>query len=293
MNREAVGVVMVIAAAAGFGTLAIFGKFAEAAGVNTMTLLTFRFLVGTVLLWLVLALWGRAHLLSGRNLRVALALGVVYAGFSLLFFWGLLYVTAGVAGVVFYTYPAVVYLLSVAFLDERVSVRKLAALVCAFTGVALVAGGDAAGIDLLGVVLVLLAGWGYAVYITGNRAVVASLEADILAGTALVATTLVTAVFGIASGQLVVPTTVEQWWPILGTAVLGTSLPLVLYVGGLDRIEASRAAITSTVEPVVTVLLGIIILDEAFTLSLVGGGVLVLGGVLLIQTDPRALLDSG
>ncbi|PSP41585.1 EamA family transporter, partial [Halobacteriales archaeon QH_2_66_30] len=120
MKRETVGVVMVIAAAAGFGTLAIFGKFAEAAGVNTMTLLTFRFLVGTLLLWLVLVLWGRAHLLSGRNLRVALALGVVYAGFSLLFFWGLLYVTAGVAGVVFYTYPAVVYLLSVAFLDERV-----------------------------------------------------------------------------------------------------------------------------------------------------------------------------
>lgn len=131
MKRETVGVVMVIVAAAGFGTLAIFGKFAEEAGVNTTTLLTFRFLVGTALLWLVLALWGRARLLSGRNLPAALVLGVVYAGFSLLFFWGLLYVPAGVAGVVFYTYPAVVYLLSVTFLDEGVSVRKLLALVLA------------------------------------------------------------------------------------------------------------------------------------------------------------------
>jgi len=292
MNRETVGVLMVLAAAAGFGTLAIFGKFAEEAGVNTTTLLVFRFVIGTALLWMVLALWGRARLLSGRNLRVALALGVLYAAFSWLFFWGLLYVPAGVAAVVFYTYPAGVYLLAVTFLDERLSGRKLLALACAFAGVALVAGRDTTGVSLVGVALVLLAAGGYAGYITGNRAAVADIDADVLAGTALVATTLLTVAFGVASGRLFLPTGTDQWGPILGTAVLGTSLPLVLYVSGLGRIEASRAAVTSTAEPVVTVLLGVVLLGEAFTLPLVGGGGLVLVGVVLVQTDPRAALDG-
>jgi len=283
---------MVLAAAVGFGTLAIFGKFAEDAGVNTTTLLAFRFLIGTVMLWVVLAAWGRARLLSGRNLWAALSLGLLYAAFSGFFFWGLLYVPAGIAAVTFFTYPAGVYLLSVLFLDEHISGRKLVALVCAFAGVALVAGADPTGVNLFGLVLLLLAAAGYAGYITGNRAAVGDIDADILAGTALIATTLSSLAFGVASGRLFVPTGVEQWWPILGTAVLGTAAPLFLYVSGLSRIEASRAAITSSAEPVVTVILGIIILNEAFTLSLVAGGALVLVGMLTIQVDPRRLLDG-
>lgn len=281
---------MVLAAAVGFGTLAIFGKFAEDAGVNTTTLLVFRFLIGTAMLWVVLAAWGRARLLRGQNLRVALSLGLLYAAFSGFFFWGLLYVPAGIAGVTFFTYPAGVYLLSVTFLDERISGRKLVSLVCAFAGVTLVAGADPTGVNLFGLVLLLAAAAGYAGYITGNRAAVGDIDADVLAGTALIATSLSSLAFGLVSGRLFVPTGVEQWWPILGTAVLGTAAPLFLYVSGLDRIEASRAAITSSIEPVVTVVLGIIILDEAFTLSLVAGGGLVLVGMLTIQVDPRKLI---
>lgn len=292
MDRKTVGVAMVLAAAAGFGTLAIFGKYAEDAGLNTTTLLVFRFLIGTVLLWLGLAVWGRARLLTGRNLQVALSLGLLYAAFSGFFFWALLYIPAGIAGVVFFTYPAGVYLLSVTFLDEQVSIRKLVALVCAFAGVSLVAGGDPTGIDLFGIALMLVAAAGYASYITGNRAAVGSIDADVLAATALIGTTLSSLAFGVVSGRLFVPTGVEQWWPILGTAVFGTALPLFLYVSGLDRIEASRAAITSTAEPVVTVVLGIILLGEAFTMSLVAGGALVLIGMLTIQVDPRKLVDG-
>jgi len=282
---------MVLAAAVGFGTLAIFGKFAEEAGVNTTTLLTFRFVIGAGMLWVGLAAWGRLQLPSGRNLYVALALGVLYAAFSAFFFWGLLYVPAGVAGIAFYTYPALVYVISIRFLGERLFPRKLLALVFALGGVALVTGGDTAGVDRFGVGLVVLAACGYAGYITGSRAAVAAIGPDVLAGTALVASALSFLGFGLLSGRLFVPAGSEQWMPILGTAILGTTLPLFLYVSGLERIEASRAAITSTAEPVVTVLLGIVLLGEAFTPSLVVGGALVLVGVVLIQTDPRALLD--
>lgn len=54
MNRQTVGAVMVLVASAGFGTLAIFGKFAARVGLNITTLLTFRFVIGTALLWVVL-----------------------------------------------------------------------------------------------------------------------------------------------------------------------------------------------------------------------------------------------
>jgi drug/metabolite transporter (DMT)-like permease len=276
---------MVLVASAGFGTLAIFGTVAVEVGLNTTTLLTCRFAIGTALLWIGLGLRGRAHPLSGRQLRIALGLGVLYAVFSGLFFWGLLFVPAGVAGITFYTFPVYVYALSVTLLDERLSTRKLGALALALSGVFLIVSGDGAGVDLAGVGLVLLAAFGNACYITGSRAALASIEAGVLAGTALIGTTVSFAGFGLVSGRLFVPAGVDQWLVVLGIAVIGTALPLFLYVGGLDRIEASRASVISTSEPVVTVALGILLLGEVLTPAVVVGGALVLAGVVAIQTD--------
>lgn len=285
VRRRTVGGLQVLLAAAGFGTLAIFGKVAEAVGLDTTTLLTFRFGVGTALLWLGLAAVGRVRRLRGRDLQIALALGLLYAVFTALFFWGLLYVPASVAGIAFYTYPVYVYVISVTLLAEPLSGRKLAALALTLSGVALIVGGDTAGVDLFGIALVLLAAVGYACYIAGTRAAVSSIDADTLAGTALVGTALAYLGFGLGSGRLSVPAGPDQWLVVAGIAVVGTTLPIFLYVAGLDRIEASRASVISTAEPVVTVLLGIALLGEALTPAVVAGGGLVLTGVLLVQTD--------
>ncbi len=285
MNRQTVGALMVLVASAGFGTLAIFGKFAARVGLNITSLLTFRFVVGTVLLWVILALWGRARLLRGRQLGVALALGVLYATFTAFFFRGLDFVPAGVAGITFYTYPIYVYVISAVALGEPLSARKLVALAASLAGVALIVGGDVAGIDLVGVALVLVAALGYAGYITGSRAALSSTDADVLAGTALVGTTLLYLLFGLASGRLVVPRGTDQWLVVFGIAVLGTAVPLFLYVLGLDRVEASVASVLGTSEPVVTVILGVVLLGEVLTPVVVAGGVLVLAGVVLVQSE--------
>jgi drug/metabolite transporter (DMT)-like permease len=277
--------VLVLVASAGFGTLAIFGKAATAAGLNTTTLLTFRFLVGTALLWVGLVLYGRARVLRGRKLRIALGLGVLYAAFSGFFFWGLRFVPAGVAAIAFYTYPVYVYAVSVTLLDERLSARKLLALACSLAGVAFIVGGDASGVDLFGVALVLLAALGYAGYITGSRAALAAIDADVLSGTALLATSLSFLVFGVGSGRLLVPAGLDQWLVVGGIAVVGTGLPIFLYVSGLERIEASRASVISTAEPAVTVLLGVVVLGEVLTPAVAAGGALVVLGVVLVQTD--------
>lgn len=284
MKRQTIGALMVMVASAGFGTLAIFGKFATDAGLNTTTLLTYRFSIGTALIWVGLVLWGRARLLPRPQLWTALGLGLLYAAFSGLFFWGLLFIPAGVASVTFYTFPVYVYIIAAIALGESISRRRLAALVMAVGGVALIVGGDATGVNLVGITLVLLAAVGYAGYITGSRAALTTIDADVLAGTAMVATTLSFLVFGLVAGRLTVPAGETQWLVVVGIAVVGTALPIFLYVSGLDRIEASHAAILSTVEPVVTVVLGIVLLDEVLTLPLVVGGALVLAGVTAIQT---------
>lgn len=284
-DEKLVGVLLALVSAACFGTLAIFGKVAEDVGLDTTTLLTYRFLLGTILIWVGLVLWGKARVLPRPERRTALGLGLLYGVFTGFYFWGLLFIPAGLTGLVFYTYPVYVYVLAVWLLGESVSRYKLGALVVALGGVALIVGGDLGNVDALGVGLILVAALGIAGYIVGSRAALGSIDSDILAGTALVATTAFFLVFGVASGRLGRPVGIDQWLVVSGIASIGTALPIFLYLTALDRIQASHASVLGTAEPLVTVILGIVLLGEALSPVLVLGGGLILTGVVVIQAD--------
>lgn len=286
-NETTVGGLMVFAAAAGFGTLAIFGKLAAMVGLSISTLLLFRFIVATAVVWGILGFRGRAKLLSGRPLWIALAIGVVYAIMTALFFEGLEYLSAGLAAIVFYTYPAHVFVISAVALDERPTTLKLLALTVAVAGVGLIVGANPAGANPLGIVIVLLAAVAYATYTTGSRIALSSVDSGTLTATVLIVTTVSMLPYGVISGQLSIPMGVSQWLLVLGIGLIGTAVPIVLFIRGLDRIEASHASIIGASEPMMTVLLGVALLDETATPVIVVGGGLVLCGVFLIQRDSR------
>lgn len=287
MEQRTVGAVLVFAAAAGFGTLAIFGKLAAAVGLPTSTLLLLRFVVASALVWAAFGARGGVRPLSGRRLRVATAIGLVYGGMTVLFFWGLEYLTAGLAAIVFYTYPVHVLVLSTVLLDERLTPRRVLALALAVVGVGVIVGASPAGANPAGVGLVLLAAFGYATYTTASRAALAAVDPGRFTATALVGTTLSMLPYAAVTGGLALPTTASAWGVVVGIGLLGTALPIYLFVEGLERIEASHASIIGTAEPLVTVLLGAMLLGEAVTPVVAAGGALVLAGVLVVQRDSR------
>lgn len=293
MRDVTVGGVLVLAAATGFATLATIGKLAEAAGLTRQTLLVFRFFIGSIFVWIVLAVRGETVLLWGRPGRAAIALGVVYAALSLAYFWGLSFMTASLTGIVFYTYPIYVFGLSVLFLEERLTRTLVGALALALAGVVLVVGVDSLLVSVPGLLLVTAAAICYAIYNVAGRALVADISPRLLTAHVLVVTTAVVALRWVQTdGGL--PTTPRQLWLVIAIGVIGTGIPLVFLYEGLGRIEATHASILGTAEPVMTVLFGVIILGETLAMRTMVGGVLILAGVTLVQTnrDQRAWLLS-
>lgn len=276
---------MVFLAAAGFGTIGIFGKLATAAGLTNATLLTIRFSLATAIMLAYLGFRGRTLRPRGRELALMVGLGVSYAVMTGAFFWGLLYVPAGLATITLYTYPVYVYVVSAALLDERPTGAKIVALLLALAGIGLIVRLDTTGADPLGLAIVSLAATTYAAYTVGSRVAVETIDADQLATAAMATTGACTLGYGLVAGTLSVPTATDQWAIILGLVVLGTVLPLLLFVNGLRFVEASRASVVTTAEPVVTVILGVVVLGERLTPGILAGGALVLTGVLLIQSD--------
>lgn len=275
---------MILLAAAGFGTLGIFGKLAIDAGLNNPTLLTFRFGFATAILCGYLYVARSGPIPDRGRAASIVGLGLAYAVITGAFFWGLLYIPAGVATIVLYTYPIYVYAFSTVFLEESITGPKIVALLSVLLGIGLIVGVDRTGaIAPIGVGLVWVSAVAYAVYTTGSRYAVDSIEPDYLATGAIATTGVCVFGYGVVSGTLFVPSGARQWGIILGIALAGTVVPILLFVNGLRFVEASRASVLATAEPVTTVVLGVVVLGERLSAEILLGGSLVVLGVVIVQ----------
>ncbi len=286
MRESTWGTAFVAVAAAGFGTIGIFGEVAAAIDLRLATLLPVRFAIATLVVGCLAVLRRWPVPASPRRWLATLSLGVVYTLMTLCFFLSLRYLTAGLATIVLYTYPTFVVALSAFVLDESVTGRKLFALGLATSGVVLVVGTGGASVDLSGVVLALGAAACYAVYTTGSRHLSPDLAPRALMLGILAGTTASMLVYGALDGGLTLPSGQSEWGVVLGLAVVSTVVPHLLFYEGVSRLEAGRVGVVSTIEPVVTVVLGALLLGEAVTLAVVVGGIFVLGGVLVTQSAP-------
>ena len=83
--------------------------------------------------------------------------------------------------------------------------------------------------------------------------------------------------------ELVLPRNAGGWAVAVGIALFPTMIAISLFLAGLPRIGAARAALLSTWEPVVTVFLAVIVLGDRLSFVQVVGGVLVIVAVLVVQ----------
>jgi drug/metabolite transporter (DMT)-like permease len=286
MQSATRGVILAAISAVGFGTLAIFGRLAELVGLSLPALLAFRFALATPLVWIPLLAQDRIELLRGRDLAVAVLLGAGgYAAMSFLFLTGVNLTGAGLGAIVLYIYPALVVALAALFLNEPVTKYTVGAVLIALLGVSLVVTGQPIRVDLRGIAIVLGAAVVYAGYITLSGTVLDRVSATVLTAHVIPAASLTFLVHGAITGSMQVPATTAQWGVVLGIAVLATAVPILTFFAAVSAIGASRTSIVSTVEPVVTVVLGAVILEETLSPTAVLGGIAVLTGVVLVQYE--------
>jgi drug/metabolite transporter (DMT)-like permease len=100
------------------------------------------------------------------------------------------------------------------------------------------------------------------------------------------ATAVVYCILVLASGASLAPSDIpaEAWLPLLGLGVLATAVAIQTFYAGVTRVGGARASIISTVEPVYTIVLAVLLFGESLEPLQVVGGVLVLVSVILAET---------
>lgn len=278
------GSALITLSAAGFGAMAIFARLAYASGADLNGILAVRFTLAFLVLAAVARL-RRTVFPRGRQRWIACAMGGIgYVGQSTCFFGALQYASAGLVALLLYLYPVLVSLLAAVFLGERLGGFKVLMLILGFAGVALTIGGGAG--QPLGIALGLGAALIYAIYITiGGRFLTG---VDPLAITTLVcaAAAAVFLAWAAISGAAL-PATTAGWWALLGIAIVSTAVAILTFFAGLAYLGASRAAIMSTFEPLVTIALAALFLGEAVSVTQIAGGAMILAAAVMTAAYHR------
>ena len=282
-NLRATGVALVIGSACCFGTLGVFGKLAYRLGLTTPQLLSYRFGLAAILLW-VAAMILRQGLPPRRSL-VGLALmgGAGYVGQSGSYFSALHFIPASTNALLLYTFPVVVTLLATVLFHEPLGWLKLGAVGLAFLGTVLVVEAQLRAAAPIGIALGLGSAAFYSGYILYGSRLLPGLPP--VSATAMIMTSAaaVWTAYATINGQLAVDWTPSRLLLIASFAVVGTTIPVLTFILGLRLLGPSRAAILSTFEPASTVLLAVIILGESANPIQYVGGALILASVVLLE----------
>jgi drug/metabolite transporter (DMT)-like permease len=282
-SRTSSGVVLVLVSAAAFGTMPILAKFAYAAGLTPLQVLTFRFLIAAAILFGAAIGSGRNPLRVGPNALPLFLVGVfLYAGMAGTFFTALTVLPASLAELIAYLYPALVAVGSWLLFGERLGVRLVIALAVSFTGLAFLVGGAEVrgGWPLL---LAFISPVLYAGYILASERLMRGVPAVASSALLHAGAGFTFTIALLLIGPRALPARVSTWGLILVIAVLPSVFGISLLLAGIVRTGATRAALLSTFEPVVTVVLAAALLGDRLSgLQLAGGG-MVLAAVLLTQ----------
>lgn len=275
---------MALVSATAFGSLSILAKLAYAAGLGTYQLLAFRFvLAGAGMLVLAIVVRQSPALLKRKRLIALFALGaVIYTGQSLAYFTALRSLPASLCVLIVYVYPSLVVLAGWIFLRRTVSAWHAVALAASFAGLLLLLGGTQFRLSWA-LLFAIASPVIYTLYILVGERVMAAVPAVAASAVIMSGAAIAFCVLAVATEQFALPTTSRAWAVGLGLALLPTMVAISFFMAALPRIGGARAALLSTLEPVITVLLAVVLLGDRLTALQVAGGALVLGSVVLVQ----------
>lgn len=289
-SHAALGAGLALLAAFGFSMKAIFVKLAYPYGVDAITLLALRMgFALPVFLWVGLAGQKAGASLSRGDWGKLFLLGCCgYYGASILDFWGLSYISAGLERLILFTYPTLTILIGVLFQGKPFSRREGVAVVLCYCGIGFAfmhdLGLNEARDVWIGGALVFGSSVSYALYLSGSGPMIARLGAMRFSALAMLMSSAVTLLhFG-----LVQPLTAfVQPWPVYGwglaMAVFATIVPVFAQSAAIRRIGAGRASLFGMVGPLLTIAFGWLLLDEHISLAQMAGAALVVVGILIVS----------
>ena len=278
---------LILTAGSMWGSMGLFVRVLGKTGCSNAEIVFLRAIVTAVCLLAYLAVYDRSLFrIRLKDLWCFLGTGLLsIVFFNICYFTTITLTSLAVAAVLLYTAPAIVIVLSAFLFSEKITGRKLIALLMTFAGCVCVSGllsGDSS-LTLTGFITGLGAGLGYALYsIFGRFALDRGYRSlPISFYTFLFASVGTIPFISLKNVGRALTSSPSQTGLIVLYGVFTTVLPYLLYTRGLQSVDNGRASIIASIEPVVATAIGALVYHEILNIYEIIGIAMVLGGIVI------------
>lgn len=292
MNRPYYGAMLVIISGLLYGMIGYFGMHLFYQGFSVPAMLFWRFLVASVWMLGFGVLTGHSFASTKQQLSKVLTMATIgsvsYAGGSAFFYLAGLIIGTGTAMVIFFSFPVFVTLFALFFKESELNRYMVIALIMVVLGMICLNGNGDYEMNNWGIILALIAAFSYGVYVYYCKTSSAKVDTLWLTLFICLGCSLLFLIFTLYTRTWFYPTTWMAWRDIFILGIAATAIPIQLLLNGLKYVSSVKASILSVMEPVTTVVLGVLLLDEHLTMLQVVGILIVLTGAIVIQFERRS-----
>lgn len=286
-NKILKGYVFAILSAVIYGCMPLMAKYIYDDGVNPLTLVFLRNCFSIPIL-AVLAYMKKGSLKFPVKLlpRTALIAVLGCCLTPILLFSSYRYIPSGTATVIHFAYPAFVVLGGILFLREKAQLSNIICVLLCVGGISLFYT-PGQPLDGTGSLLSLASAVTFAAYvILLARFDTSEVSSFLFAFYNIVFSSIVCFAACLVSGGLMLPETLLGWGLCLLFSLLVTTGAVVLFQQSAFLIGGERVSILSTLEPITSLVIGVIVFKEILGLPVLLGSALVVAASVL-----RAALD--
>lgn len=272
-----------------YGLLGYFGVVLMRDGFSVANLSFWRFVVAFLFIFIIFSFKKDKKAAHKKDLLRAFINGAVfYCAPAFLFFMATQKIGTGQAMVVFYVYPAFVMILNWLFLGQKLKPYYILCFSIILSGLIFLVDVGEVSFDLIGIGLSLSAAFFYAIYVfLSKKSPLSPLISTLMISLGCVVSSFFIALF---ENTLVIPYSFEQWGNIFAIALICSAIPILLLLEATKHISADKASILSVTEPICTVVIGFLLLDEVIRINTIIGIIMTLIGALSIMIDYKKIL---
>jgi len=278
LSKRYSGMIFALVTACGLGAITTLAKIFYTDGGNAITLMLVRLFVSTLVFGLLLFVRHERFTVARAQRLPLLLIGLLWSGGMICYLIAVESLSVSLAVLIFYTYPLLVLAYSIITRQLRTSPALIGLFIAAFVGLYLALSGSEIRVGISGVLFAALASCGAAfTFIKGAR--VAPTMSPLLmtfwinaAGLLLIGPMLLDGIAMSAATDGMIA---------LALATLFYLVAILSQFEALARLPAARAAFLLNLEPVVSILLARLVLDESLNLVQASGVILVISVIIL------------
>lgn len=284
MNKQVKGYILACVAASTYGLNPLFALTLYADGMDSDSVLFFRYLLALPIVGLMLKMRGHSFIMPAKQFSIIVMLGLLFAMSSLTLFLSYHYMAAGIASTILFVYPILVALIMGIFLHEKISKATVVCMVLATLGIALLYNGPSgASLSIQGTLLVLVSALSYAIYIVGvNLDVLKKVATLKVTFWALLSGLMIFVVRLAMAGNISIPHTPALWFNVIALAVFPTAISLMCTTTAIQYIGSTPTAILGALEPLTAIVIGVTVFHEEMTPRIFCGLLMIIVAVSIV-----------